>query len=105
MKTRGRPMACGLAAIVLMTGNASAGQLYRRYHVSHHRQLVAPGPYAGYGNAPQPAPGAWTSNAEIVRQATARAYREPGTTLELAPDAKETATGGPVGGVPGFDGS
>ena len=40
-----------------------------------------------------------------VLNATVRAAREPGVTLELAPDAKETATGGPVGGPPGFDGS
>ncbi len=40
-----------------------------------------------------------------VLNATERARNEPGVTLELAPDAKETATGGPVGGPPGFDGS
>ena len=50
-------------------------------------------PYAGYEG-----PGS------IVLNATERARREPGVTLELSPDAKETATGGPVGGVPGFDG-
>lgn len=51
-------------------------------------------PYAGYGG-----PGS------AVLNATIRAAHEPGVTLELAPDAKETATGGPVGGPPGFDGS
>ena len=51
-------------------------------------------PYAGYSG-----PGS------AVLNATERAKKEPGVTLELAPDAKETATGGPVGGPPGFDGS
>ncbi len=51
-------------------------------------------PYANY-NGPGSA----------VLNATVRAAGEPGMTLELAPDAKETATGGPVGGPPGFDGS
>ena len=41
----------------------------------------------------------------IVLNLTEKARREPGVTFELAPDAKETATGGPVGGVPGFDGT
>ncbi len=41
----------------------------------------------------------------VVLNKTERARSEPGVTLELAPDAKETATGGPVGGVPGYDGS
>lgn len=40
-----------------------------------------------------------------VLNATVRAAGEPGVIHELAPDAKETATGGPVGGPPGFDGS
>ena len=51
-------------------------------------------PYAGY-NGPGSA----------VLNATVRAAGEPGVIHELAPDAKETATGGPVGGPPGFDGS
>ena len=46
--------------------------------------------------------GGWEAEANAA--ATARAYREPGTTLDLAPDAKLTATGGPSGGVPGFSG-
>lgn len=40
-----------------------------------------------------------------VLKATEHAKSDPGVTLELVPDAKETATGGPVGGPPGFDGS
>ena len=47
----------------------------------------------------------YTGPGSAVLNATVRAAGEPGVTLELAPDAKETATGGPVGGPPGFDGS
>ncbi len=32
------------------------------------------------------------------------AQHEPGVAQELAPDAKQTATGGPSGGLPGFGG-
>ena len=104
MHSLGRTMVCGAAALVLTTGTALAGHLHHRYRVSHHRSFVAPYSDPAYGYA-SPSPAGWISSAEIVRQATARAYLEPGTTLELAPDAKETATGGPVGGVPGFDGT
>ncbi len=41
----------------------------------------------------------------IVRQQTERSAHEPGVTNELAPDAKETATGGPSGGIPGRSGN
>lgn len=51
-------------------------------------------PYLGY-----------TGPGSIVLNRTQEAQHEPGVTLDLAPDAKETATGGPVGGVPGFDGN
>ena len=46
--------------------------------------------------------GGWQGDA--IARATARAQTEPGVTEELAPDAKQTATGGPSGGVPGFSG-
>ena len=52
---------------------------------------------SGFGYA-----GGWEAAANA--RLTAQAYREPGVTLELAPDAKQTATGGPSGGVPGFSG-
>ncbi len=48
---------------------------------------------------------AYTGPGSAVLNATVRAAGEPGVIHELAPDAKETATGGPVGGPPGFDGS
>lgn len=50
---------------------------------------------SGFGYA-----GGWQAAADA--RLTAKAYTEPGVTLELAPDAKLTATGGPSGGVPGF---
>ena len=35
-----------------------------------------------------------------VRAQTAAQYRAPGVTQQIAPDAKQSATGGPSGGVP-----
>ena len=70
----------------------------------HHRLLHAtthPTSSPGYGS-PYASEGAW--QAEAIARATARQQAAPGLTEELAPDAKETATGGPVGGVPGFSG-
>lgn len=46
--------------------------------------------------------GSWQGAA--IARATREMQEAPGVTNELAPDAKETATGGPVGGVPGFSG-
>ena len=37
---------------------------------------------------------------EIVHNAKNKETRAPGMTKEIAPDAKETATGGPAGGLP-----
>ncbi len=79
------------------------------HHHRHHRYAAAQ-PYGSgepYGdrNARYPqfyGGGGWeaATNARL----TAQAYREPGVTLELAPDSKQSATGGPSGGVPGFSG-
>ncbi len=64
----------------------------------HHRLPVLP-PEAA---APPTYWGGW--QAEAIARATARQRAAPGLTEELAPDALETATGGPSGGVPGFSG-
>lgn len=48
---------------------------------------------SGFGYA-----GGWEAAANA--RLTAQAYRDPGVTLEIAPDAKQTATGGPSGGLP-----
>ena len=61
----------------------------RPFH--HHPRVFVP----AYGYQ---VPGA------AVSAATERAQREPGVTSELAPDSKQTATGGPSGCVPGFEG-
>ena len=68
----------------------------------HHRPVHAnahPVPAYGYG---YPYAGGWQYDA--IARATAAEQAAPGLTNELAPDAKETATGGPSGGVPGFSG-
>ena len=67
-------------------------------HRLHMHRSVAGFRTLHFGDVVDYAPG------EIIRDATERAQREPGVTSELAPDAKQTATGGPVGGVPGFEG-
>ena len=78
------------------------------HHHLHHAAKIARNavqsqePYAGLNSNPY---ASYTGPGSAVLNATVRSEREPGVTLELAPDAKETATGGPVGGVPGFDGS
>lgn len=90
--------------IALVVGAVLAtNSAFGRDRLHHHRRraAVAHGyaqPYAGYGGSY-----ADTQN-DAVARATARAYTEPGVTQELAPDAKQSATGGPSGGVPGFSG-
>ena len=53
-------------------------------------QVPPPGTYNGYNG-----PGA------TVLKKTLKAQHEPGVAEEIAPDAKQTATGGPSGGLPG----
>lgn len=74
------------------------------HHVrSHDPRVLRAGPELGGGHYNPYAD--YTGPGSAVLNATVRAARDPGVTLELAPDAKETATGGPVGGPPGYDGS
>lgn len=80
--------------------NAPYPQAYGGYYGTGDRSYgreYGQGYASGFGYA-----GSWEAAANA--RLTAKAYREPGVTLELAPDAKETATGGPSGGVPGFSG-
>ncbi len=56
-------------------------------------QIPSPGTYSNYNG-----PGA------IVLRRGLEAQFEPGVTEELYPDAKQTATGGPAGGIPGAGG-
>lgn len=111
MKTIGRSPV--LAAMVLAV--ASTGAPAQSHHHDRHRAAArhhAPhdahrGAYPDYGyDDPRNAPayGGYGWQGEAIREATERAQHEPGLTRELAPDSRQTATGGPVGGVPGFSG-
>ena len=82
---------------------AAAGRLHHRHsHAPPRERPSSEEPYAGLRGNPY---AGYVGPGSEVLNATVRAAREPGVTLELSPDAKETATGGPVGGPPGFDGS
>ena len=75
--------------------DASYPQAYGGYYGTGERSRAEYGHgYAsGFGYA-----GSWEAAANA--RLTAQAYREPGVTLELDPTAKQTATGGPSGGLP-----
>ena len=119
------------AAGAALVGTPALAQPYAYHHRHHYRYARAQpngsGEPFGYRNAPYPQAyggyygsgntsyganyghgyasgfgyaGGWEAATDA--RLTAQAYTEPGLTLELAPDAKLTATGGPVGGVPGF---
>lgn len=78
------------------TAQEAAGGSYGRGAGSFNAgaaQVPPPGFYDGYQG-----PGA-----TVLRRGVA-AQVEPGATEEIAPGAKQTATGGPAGGVPGFGG-
>lgn len=96
-----------VAMIGLSASNVAAAP-FHHHHVSvtHPRRAHEPRDFAGSNPAGEDNPYAnYHGPGSEVLNATVRAANEPGVTLELAPDAKETATGGPVGGPPGFDGS
>ena len=96
-------------AACLVAAPAVAGPTVHAHWHHHHRRAPAVAarvqsqePYAGLNSNPY---AGYTGPGSAVLNATVQSERDPGVTLELAPDAKETATGGPVGGPPGFDGS
>ena len=108
---------CATAAVfIALVPSASAHP--KRFPIRnrvHERLFVrrVPPPYTdrsaypvdpGYGYEEAPYDPSYTGPGATIFEATKKAQHEPGVTLELAPDAKETATGGPVDGVPGFDG-
>lgn len=66
-------------------------------HHCRHPVARAPAPRPTYNPASD-----WQF--DVIEDLTRRAQHEPGVTSELAPDAHQTATGGPSGGVPGFSG-
>ena len=63
-------------------------------------------PYYRNSQEPAPLPEVPKDNApgSIIIRKTIRAQAEPGVTTEIAPDSKQTATGGPSGGIPGASG-
>ncbi len=97
-----------LAPVALCLAAAPAAATPWRHHHHHAATAVARAPvqsqepYAGLNRNPY---AGYTGPGSAVLNATVQSERDPGVTLELAPDAKETATGGPVGGPPGYDGS
>ena len=56
-------------------------------------QIPPQGNYDGYNGS-----------GSIVLKKSLKAQKEPGVAQEVAPDAKQTATGGPSGGLPGTSG-
>ena len=114
----------GAAAVILAFAPTASAQ------VRHHHRIVrayhAAYGYAGYGRpssgasdatlngnafnagaAQIPLPGTYNNyygpGATVLRRGLAAQF-EPGVTEELFPDAKQTATGGPVGGASGTGG-
>ena len=79
------------AVSLVMAASAQAQVRHHKPNLAHHQLDRQPAVYQGPGS--------------IVFNRTVRSQHEPGVTEELAPDAKQTATGGPSGGVPGFDGN
>ena len=103
---------------------ASARPLHHHHHIAHASYIGARHGYPAYGHAalgePQEDGGAFNAGAAqvpprgfynnyygpgatVLRRGVAAQY-EPGATQEIEPDAKQTATGGPVGGLPGRSG-
>ena len=128
MISRLKSLTLATAAAAFMATPALAQSDYLHHHGYHRYAAAQPDgsgePY-GYRNAPYPQAyggyygsgtsgrgtgyghgyasgfgyaGGWEAAANA--RLTAQAYREPGVTLEIAPDAKQTATGGPSGGLP-----
>lgn len=113
-----------VASMVVLTALAGSVQARRFHRLGNHLVQAAHGPhfvrdgFSGrciarrrYSSQEVLGSGQYNPYADydgpgsIVLNETEKARREPGVTVEIAPDAKETATGGPVGGVPGFDGT
>ncbi len=111
--------AVSTAAITLLaTANTDARSHHTRVAAHHHHYHGGPASYQGYagyryiapvdpryGYEEAPYDPSYQGPGAEVFALTRKAQHEPGVTLELEPDAKETATGGPVGGVPGRDGT
>ncbi len=103
-------IAVAIAATVLSLSPAFAWHRYHaaRPHVAfahayrHALSSAYARAYPHAGASAYPYWGGW--QAAVIARATAEQQNAPGVTNELAPDNMATATGGPVGGVPGFSG-
>jgi hypothetical protein len=84
---------CSTAVLALLATTIGSDAQPRHRHHARYANV-----YPAQAYASDDVPGG------IVARLTARAQNEPGLTRELAPDSRQTASGGPVGGVPGFDG-
>ena len=102
-------IAVAVSATVLSLSPAFAW--HRHHAVRSHAYAYAhsyrhAGPYADAYDGPRaqafayPYWGGW--QAAVIARDTIEQQNAPGVTNELAPDNRATATGGPVGGVPGF---
>ncbi len=108
-------MISGVAILSVSVSSVEAkprhGRIAARHHYHHRyayggsvgfRQGYPVDPRYGYEEAPYD-PSYYGPGAEVFRR-TIQSAHEPGVTLELDPDAKETATGGPAGGLPSQSG-
>ena len=104
------------ALVALSTSDVEARAGHARLVAHHHHRYAGVTPYPGaygysapvdprYGYEEAPYDPAYQGPGAEVFALTRQAQHEPGVTLELEPDAKQTATGGPVGGIPGRDGT
>ena len=101
------------AAILSLHGSAAEARPFHRAVHHHHQRYVRNGHLAFKASNPQdprfgyeeaPADSSYQGPGAEVFRRTIQSAHEPGVTLELEPDAKETATGGPSGGVPSHSG-
>ena len=111
-------MASAAALLAASTINVDAQPRHVGIVAHHHRHYAGASSHAGtagfrysppvdprYGYEEAPYDPSYQGPGADVFAATKKAQHEPGVTLDLEPDAKETATGGPVGGIPGHDGT
>ena len=83
-------------------GTATASDIPYRAERPSYRNPYPLRPQYGYEEAPYD-PAYQGPGAEVFRR-TIQSAHEPGVTLQLDPEAKESATGGPSGGLPSQSG-
>ncbi len=83
-------------------GTATGADILYRQQRPSYENPYSVRPQYGYEEAPYD-PSYYGYGTQVFRR-TIQAAHEPGVTLELDPAAKETATGGPSGGLPSQSG-